>query len=63
MKVTIEAKTFKGLLIACERAIYEKALQSCHYNQSLAARMLGVSRGTLRTKLVKFFGDKYVTSR
>ncbi len=32
-------------------------------NQSRTARILGISRGTLRTKLQQYFGDKYIRTR
>lgn len=38
--------------------IYKEA----RYNQSKAAKMLGVSRNTLRYKLQRYFGDKYIIS-
>jgi Fis family transcriptional regulator, factor for inversion stimulation protein len=38
-------------------------MEHCKYNQSRAAIMLGISRGTLRTKLRRYFDDKYVGSR
>jgi len=38
----------------------EHALAKCRYNQSETARQLGISRGTLRTYLKDYFGDKYI---
>ncbi len=38
-----------------EHALLEAALQQCNNNQSKAAEMLGISRGTLRTRM-KLFG-------
>lgn len=46
-----------------EIPLYRAVMEHCKYNQSRAAMMLGVSRGTLRTKLRKYFDDKYVGSR
>lgn len=33
------------------------------YNQSRAAKALGISRGTFRMLLMKYFGDKYCGHR
>ena len=38
-------------------------MENCRYNQSRAAIVLGVSRGTLRTKLKRYFDDQYVGTR
>ena len=46
-----------------ETPIFRAVMEHCKYNQSRAALMLGVSRGTLRTKLRRYFDDKYVGSR
>lgn len=43
-----------------EALITETALQHNKYNQSKTANSLGLARGTLRTKLKKFFGAKYL---
>lgn len=48
------------ILEEVEAAVYESAMRFTHGNQSLAARLLGVSRGTLRTKLVHYFGTTHV---
>ena len=37
-----------------ERAMIERALSEAHGNQSNAARLLGVSRDTLRYRMAKF---------
>lgn len=46
-----------------ETPLFRAVMEHCKYNQSRAATMLGVSRGTLRTKLRRYFDDKYVGSR
>jgi len=46
-----------------EIPLFKCVMEHCKYNQSRAAVMLGISRGTLRTKLRKYFDDKYVGSR
>lgn len=60
---TIEVNTtddFSTSLKKAEATIYELALQESRYNQSKAAKSLGVSRGTLRTKVKQYFGTKYI---
>jgi len=42
-----------------EQPLFQATIEHCKYNQSKAAEVLGVSRGTLRTKLKKYFDDKY----
>ncbi len=46
-----------------ETPLFRAVMEHCKYNQSRAATMLGISRGTLRTKLRRYFDDKYVGSR
>lgn len=46
-----------------ETPLFKAVMEYCKYNQSRAALMLGISRGTLRTKLRKHFDDQYVGSR
>lgn len=47
-----------GLIYRCvisdaEKALIEKALERTHGNQILAARLLGLNRNTIRTKIKK----------
>jgi DNA-binding protein Fis len=37
-----------------EEALIARALQECQYNQVRAARMLGISRNTLRHRIKKY---------
>tara|TARA_R110000868_G_scaffold218824_1_gene469641 strand:- start:225 stop:536 length:312 start_codon:yes stop_codon:yes gene_type:complete len=46
-----------------EPALFKAAIEHCKYNQSKAAILLGVSRGTCRLKLKTYFDDKYCGSR
>jgi len=46
-----------------EPSLFRAVIEHCRYNQSKAAAMLGLSRGTCRTKLIKYFGDRYCGSR
>ncbi|STX88302.1 helix-turn-helix domain-containing protein [Legionella feeleii] len=49
-----------GLIMeTVERALLQTIMNKCLYNQSHAARMLGLSRTNLRLKLRHYFGDKY----
>lgn len=43
-----------------EIPLLKVAMKHCQYNQSRAAVLLGLSRGTLRTKLKKYFDNKYL---
>jgi DNA-binding protein Fis len=42
------------LLVACERELFGRAIEVAHGNQAKAARWLGVSRLTMREKLIQF---------
>lgn len=53
-----------GLVLeVVEPQIFAAVMRHCRNNQSEAARILGISRGTLRTKLKRYFDDTYVSSR
>lgn len=60
MEVTSNPST---MLAHAEAQIIEHVLKKNRYNQSKTAKLLGVSRGTLRTKLQQYFGDEYVGHR
>lgn len=55
--------TFSDGETLVETPLFRAVMEHCKYNQSRAAVMLGISRGTLRTKLKRYFDDKYVGSR
>ena len=46
-----------------EPPLLEAVMQKTKYNQVRAAKMLGISRGTLRKKLKLHFDDKYCGER
>ncbi len=46
-----------------EAPLFRTVMEMTRYNQSKAARVLGVSRGTLRTKLKHYFDDEFIGSR
>ena len=54
---------YQRVLAEVESPLFRAVMEFCKYNQSKAADMLGISRGTLRTKLRLYFDDKYVGSR
>jgi Fis family transcriptional regulator len=53
----------KFVIEEMEPQLLTVVMQHCKYNQSKAAAMLGLSRGTLRAKLRYYFDDKYVGER
>jgi len=46
-----------------EPALFQAVIEHSKYNQRKAAVLLGISRGTCRLKLKKYFDDKYCGSR
>ena len=54
---------YQFVLEEVETPLLKAVMEYCKYNQSRAAIMLGISRGTLRTKLRHYFDDKYVGTR
>jgi Fis family transcriptional regulator, factor for inversion stimulation protein len=46
-----------------EAPLFRTVMELTRYNQSKAARILGVSRGTLRTKLKRYFDDEFIGTR
>tara|TARA_B100000519_G_C14157438_1_gene397626 strand:- start:206 stop:478 length:273 start_codon:yes stop_codon:yes gene_type:complete len=46
-----------------EQPLFQAFIEHCKYNQSKAAKILGISRGTLRNTLKKHFDDKYCGTR
>ena len=63
LKGTDPVDLYAFVLEEIETPLFRAVMEHCKYNQSRAAAMLGVSRGTLRTKLRNYFDDKYVGSR
>jgi len=52
----INAKQFRQALIEAEKHIYLAAHEHSGRNQSATARLLGVARGTVISKLSRFLG-------
>ena len=46
-------------LAELEKQSLRHIMRSTKYNQSKAANKMGISRGTLRTKLKEYFGTEY----
>ncbi len=46
-----------------EEPLFKAMIEHSKYNQSKAAEILGLSRGTLRTKLKHYFDDQYCGAR
>lgn len=63
LKGTDPVDLYQFVLEEIETPLFRAVMEHCKYNQSRAAVMLGVSRGTLRTKLRRYFDDKYVGTR
>jgi DNA-binding protein Fis len=63
LKGTEPVDLYQFVLEEVETPLFRAVMEHCKYNQSRAAIMLGISRGTLRTKLRRYFDDKYVGSR
>ena len=54
---------YELLLETVEAPLFRTVMEMTRYNQSRAARVLGVSRGTLRTKLKHYFDDEFIGTR
>ena len=46
-----------------EPPLLDAVMEKTKYNQVRASKILGISRGTLRKKLIKHFDDKYCGKR
>ncbi|MDP3559436.1 MAG: helix-turn-helix domain-containing protein [Legionellaceae bacterium] len=54
---------YELVLEEIEPPLFRTVMELTRYNQSKAARVLGVSRGTLRTKLKHYFDDEFIGTR
>lgn len=63
LKDSDPVELYNFVLEEVEIPLFKAVMEHCKYNQSRAAIVLGISRGTLRTKLRKYFDDKYVGTR
>lgn len=53
---------YQIILEEIEIPLFRATMEHARYNQSRAARLLGISRGTLRTKLKQYFDDEFIGS-
>lgn len=51
------------ILDQVEPVLLEAVMLHCRYNQSRAAKILGISRGTCRALLIKYFDEQYCGRR
>lgn len=56
-------KATSTTLAEVEAEVIAQTMEANRYNQSKVARILGISRGALRTKLKAAYGDRYIGSR
>lgn len=56
-------KVYDFVLEEVEVPLIKAVMDFTKDNQSRTARILGISRGTLRSKLVQYFGDQYIKTR
>ena len=58
LKGTDPVDLYQFVLEEVETPLFRAVMEHCKYNQSRAAVMLGISRGTIRKKLQRYFGTK-----
>ena len=51
------------ILETIEPPLLRAVMEKCKYNQSRAAELLGISRGTCRSMLIKYFDTHYCSRR
>lgn len=54
-----EGSLYEIVLNEIEPPLLQALMEHTRYNQSKAASILGLSRGTIRKKLALYFGEKY----
>lgn len=59
----VNLNLYQLIIEEIEAPLFRTVMEMTRYNQSKAARVLGVSRGTLRTKLKRYFDDEFIGSR
>lgn len=58
-----EPNVYQLVLEEIEAPLFRTVMEQTRYNQSKAAKVLGLSRGTLRTKLKQYFDDEFIGTR
>ena len=58
-----DLELYQLIIEEVEAPLFRSVMELTRYNQSKAARVLGVSRGTLRTKLKLYFDDEFIGTR
>lgn len=59
----VNLNLYQLIIEEIESPLFRTVMEMTRYNQSKAARVLGVSRGTLRTKLKRYFDDEFIGTR
>jgi Fis family transcriptional regulator len=59
----LDLNLYELIIEEIEAPLFRTVMELTRYNQSKAARVLGVSRGTLRTKLKRYFDDEFIGTR
>jgi Fis family transcriptional regulator len=59
----VDLDLYQLIMEEVEAPLFRTVMELTRYNQSKAARVLGVSRGTLRTKLKYYFEDEFIGTR
>ena len=59
----INLNLYQLIVEEVEAPLFRTVMELTRYNQSKAARVLGVSRGTLRAKLKRYFDDEFIGTR
>ena len=62
-KKNLDLNLYELIIEEIEAPLFRTVMEMTRYNQSKAARVLGVSRGTLRTKLKHYFDDEFIGTR
>lgn len=62
-KIKLKQADAKAILEEVHKEVLEALMEGLRYNQSKAAKALGISRTTLRTHLTTYFGNKYIGTR
>jgi len=63
VKTYLSTTSSKLIIEEVEAPLFRTVMEMTRYNQSRAARVLGVSRGTLRTKLKRYFDEEFIGTR